>query len=307
MTAVNVSQHGVGYEQDSGIGVKLCWGVFILWFAVSLWGVLVSGPAGPPRLAAPLLLLLFVVIHGSLSYGWRGAAAYVVIAGAVSMVLEITSVNFGFPFGFYTHNLSGLKLLGVPVTIPLAYSTLGWAPWVMARLIVRDRPAEASGATARFVTPLVAAFILTFYDFPSDPIGATIAHAFTYRHPGGYFGVPLTNYLGWLVNGWVFYQLFALIEPRFGSPNKAALAVSGYWLVPCLITVTPVLRFVINYLGAPEGTASVAGRTFLIADIYESGIIASLLTLVFAALISIVRIYSGKAAGRAGSTRLWER
>ena len=150
---------------------------------------------------------------------------------------------------------------------------------------------------------VVAAFILTFYDFPSDPIGATIAHAFTYRHPGGYFGVPLTNYLGWLLNGFVFYQLFALVEDRFAPPNRAALSIPGYWLMPALITVTPVLRFIITYLGSPEGTASVAGRTFLISDIYESGIIASLMTVVFVALIAVVRIYSVKPAVLDGARR----
>jgi uncharacterized membrane protein len=280
--------------------VSLCWAVFILWFAASLWSFLEPGSGAPPLLAQ-LLLLLFVAMHGYLSYGWRGTAAYVVIAAAVSMVMEITSVHFGFPFGFYTHHTPG-QLLGVPVIIPLVYATLGWAPWAMARLIVRDRPAASGGASARFITPVVAAFILTFYDFPSDPIAATIAHAFTYRHPGGYFGVPLTNYLGWLLNGFVFYQLFVLVEDRFAPPNRAALSIPGYWLMPCLVTVTPVLRFIISYLGAPEGTASVEGRTFLISDIYESGIIASLMTVVFAALIAVVRIYSVKpAVGKFGS------
>ena len=118
----------------------------------------------------------------------------------------------------------------------------------------------------------------------------------TSSHPGGYFGVPLTNYSGWLINGFVFYQLFAFVEDRF-VPNRAALSIPGYWLMPCLITVTPVLRFIITYLGAPEGTASVEGRTFLISDIYESGIIASLMTVVFAVLIAIVRIYPGTPAG----------
>ena len=65
--------------------------------------------------------------------------------------------------------------------------------------------------------------------------------------------------------------------------------------MPCLITVTPVLRFIITYLGAPEGTASAAGRTFLISDIYESGIIASLMTGVFAVLIAVVRTHPGNA------------
>lgn len=277
------------------MGVKLCWAVFVLWFGASLWSFLEPG-SGASALLGQVLLLAFVALHGSLSYGWRGTAVYVVIAGAVSMLLEITSVNFGFPFGFYTHHTPG-QLLGVPVIIPLVYATLGWAPWVMARVIVRDRPDAAGEASARFFTPVVAAFILTFYDFPSDPISATITHAFTYRHPGGYFGVPLTNYLGWLFNGFVFYQLFALVEDRFAppdAPQRAALKSSGYWLMPCLITVTPALRFVIAYLGAPEGTASVEGRIFLISDIYESGIIASLMTAVFAVLIAVVRIYAVK-------------
>jgi len=202
--------------------MTLCWAVFTLWFAASLWGFL-QPSSGGPALLSQLLLLLFVAVHGYLSYGWRGTAAYVLIAGGVSMLMEVTSVNFGFPFGFYTHYTG--QVLGVP------------------------------------------------------------------------FGVPLTNYLGWLLNGFVFYQLFAFVEDRFAPPNRAALSLPGYWLMPCLVTVTPVLRFIIAYLGAPEGTASVEGRTFLISDIYESAIIASLMTVVFAALIAVVRIYSVKADG----------
>lgn len=184
-------------------GVSLCWAVFILWFAASLWSFAQPG-SGAPSLLAQLLLLLFVAVHGSLSYGWRGTAAYLVIAGGVSMLMEITSVHFGFPFGFYTHHTPG-QLLGVPVIIPLVYATLGWAPWAMARLIVRDRPTVAGGARPGSSPQSWRRSFLTFYDFPSEPIAATIAHAFTYRHPGDYFGVPLTNYLGWLLNGFVFY------------------------------------------------------------------------------------------------------
>ena len=46
-----------------------------------------------------------------------------------------------------------------------------------------------------------------------------------------------------------------------------------------------------------------AGRTFLISDIYESGIIASLMTVVFVALIAVVRIYSVKPAVLDGARR----
>jgi len=137
--------------------MTLCWAVFTLWFAASLWGFL-QPSSGGPALLSQLLLLLFVALHGSLSYGWRGTAAYVLIAGGVSMLLEITSVNFGFPFGFYTHHTPG-QVLGVPLIIPLVLrhsrlGALGHGPShlmtvVFAALIavVRIYSVKADGAT----------------------------------------------------------------------------------------------------------------------------------------------------------------
>jgi uncharacterized membrane protein len=244
---------------------------------------------------AALLLLLFVVLHASLSYGWKGFAIYAGIACVVSFLMEATSVNFGFPFGFYTHNVAGPKPWGVPLYVPLLYMTLGWPAWVLSQLITRDRSAETGGA-ARFTTPLIAAFILTFYDFPLDPTGATVEKLWTFRHPSGYFGVPLTNFLGWLLTGWVFFQLFALLERRFSSPRPAALLNAGYWLLPCLIWAGMAVQFPIKYATSPTGTVSVDGRAFVIADVYESGIIAALLTMVFVALVAATQIWSPSAA-----------
>ena len=39
---------------------------------------------------------------------------------------------------------------------------------------------------------------------------ATIRHLWIWEQGGGYFGVPLTNYLGWFFTVYVFFQLFAL-------------------------------------------------------------------------------------------------
>jgi len=65
MTAVSALRASVGGARRSDLGVSICWAVFILWFAASLWGFLEPGSGGPPLLAQ-LLLLLFVAMHGSL-------------------------------------------------------------------------------------------------------------------------------------------------------------------------------------------------------------------------------------------------
>src|SRR5207237_1427582 len=43
-----------------------------------------------------------------------------------------------------------------------------------------------------------------------DPTSSTIRHSWIWEQGGGYFGVPLTNYLGWFFTVYVFFQLFAL-------------------------------------------------------------------------------------------------
>ena len=43
-----------------------------------------------------------------------------------------------------------------------------------------------------------------------DAPNATIARAWVWHHGGAMFGVPLSNYLGWLLTSWLFYLGFAL-------------------------------------------------------------------------------------------------
>lgn len=63
----------------------------------------------------------------------------------------------------------------------------------------------------------------------------------------------------------------------------------------CLIWAGIAVQFPIKYATSPQGTVSVGGRVFVIADVYESGAIAALLTMVFAALVAAMRIWSPAA------------
>lgn len=173
------------------------------------------------------LLLLFVILHAWLGYTARGMAAFVVIAGVVAFTLEAISIATGFPFGSYTHHLPGLKPLGVPLVALAGWIMFSWLAWALARLIMRPVASVAIGGAERFTTPIVATFILGGYDLVNDPIGATAHNWYSYDHPTGALGVPLTNYLGWLLTGWVIFQLVALIETRFPDAPSPKAAPTG--------------------------------------------------------------------------------
>jgi uncharacterized membrane protein len=166
---------------------------------------------------ATFVPLIFLFVHGSLSYRLRDLLVFAAITLVVSNVFENMSVLTGFPFGHYvyTDNL-GPKLFLVPVLIGPAYLGTAYLAWTIARVISGAMHSRLSGHHTLTV-PLIAAFMMVSWDLSFDPIFSTINHAWIWRDGGSYFGVPFSNFLGWLLTTFVFLQLFALYLK--GRPN----------------------------------------------------------------------------------------
>ncbi len=108
-------------------------------------------------------LILFLLAHGSLTYGWRGVLGFFACAYPVAFAFEALAIATGFPFGYFTHDSPGLEVLGVPPTVPIVYGVAGYVAWSIARLvIVGDRAGRLTGP-ARFVVPPVAAVVLGMF------------------------------------------------------------------------------------------------------------------------------------------------
>jgi putative membrane protein len=269
--------------------LKICWAVTMLWVAAYLVSVSQHQTSIGPVAAGlqALLLMVFVALHGSLSNGWRGFASFLIISAAVGFGLEASSIASGFPFGFYVHHLPGPKPLGVPLPVLFGYCVLGWVAWSVARLIARQQPSAAGGLNT-WSTPVIASFVLAGYDYAYDPIGGTVLGLWTYRYPSGVFGVPLSNFFGWLFTGWLFFQLFACLERRF--PPTPVAKRRDLWLLPCIIWLMLSAQYPLLFAAAAAGTVTQGGRTFVIADVYEAAVAASLFTTVFTALVAMTRI-----------------
>lgn len=287
-----IAERGAGRAAGRAHGV-------ILW-AVALVAALiaVAGAAGADHAlgqhamdALPGAALLFSLAHGAYTVGWRGIGVFFAVSYLVAFALEACSVATGFPFGFYEHHTEGPALFDIPLVVPAAYFAYGWIAWALAIAIVRGGPSRPVGAE-RFTTPLVATMILTGWDFTFDMIFATVDGQYTYRDPGGFFGVPVSNFLGWLLTGWVIVQIFALVEERAAS--RAAPATLAQCVLPSLVWALPVLPLFGWFLAEPVGAVTVGGRTFLIADIYGTAFVTGLMTLLFVAVVAAVRVTSAR-------------
>ena len=194
----------------------------MLWAIVALYAALILlRPLGliPGSLNAPLGALLplgFALLHGSKQYRWRDMLAFTAICLVVSNAFENLSILTGFPFGHYHYSPDlGPKLFLVPVLIGTAYLGMGYLSWTLARLILGGKRPRRERTVA---VPLIASFIMVSWDLTLDPVASTVGGSWIWRDGGAYFGVPISNFLGWYLTVYVFFQLFALYLGR--SPSR---------------------------------------------------------------------------------------
>jgi uncharacterized membrane protein len=298
----------------------------LLWTLVLLNVVLtLVNAVFPNHIPIPLLIPIFIVVplafallHGAVRYHWSGILIFLVICLVVSNVLENTSILTGFPFGhyYYTSDL-GPKLFLVPLIIGPAYFGTGYLAWVLSTVLVGDVRPKSSAFTT-FAVPFIASFMMVAWDLGMDPTSSTIRHSWIWEQGGGYFGVPLTNYLGWFFTVYVIFQLFALSlrlhkvsreeeEPTF-TRSSYAQAIVMYAVIGLVI--------VVNYVVGSTNTAvtDAVGIVWQTRSIAEAEATVTIFTMLFAAALASVKVLQGSAAvastpveSETGETALQER
>jgi uncharacterized membrane protein len=131
--------------------------------------------------------------HAAVTRGPRTAAALVLVAAGGGLLVEATGVHTGFPFGGYDYSGQlGPKVLGVPVIIPLAWAWMAWPAWLSAGRV----------AASPLPRVLLAGAGLAAWDLFLDPQMVDAGH-WSWDSPDpalpGVPGIPMTNYLGWLL------------------------------------------------------------------------------------------------------------
>lgn len=281
------------------------WGIVALYAAVTLINSLLI-PHAIPTSVIVLIPVAFALIHGALRYGWVGIVMFVVICLVVSNILENTSILTGFPFGHY-HYTDGLgpKLFLVPLLIGPAYISTGYLAWEIGNVLVGDVRRDV-GRFTLFATPFIASFAMVVWDVCLDPTLSTILKFWIWEQGGGYFGVPLTNYLGWFFTVYIFFQLFALyLRSRRPAQTESKPLPQAHDAQAVVMYAITGSTFVLNYVAGSDKTVTDAtGAVWHTANIYETAALASLFTMLFLAALAAVKLLQQRPPLPTGSHTL---
>jgi putative membrane protein len=174
--------------------VKALWALLAALVLTEVAYPLVHGGTRAALTVATVVLgYLLSVGHAWLSRGPRAAAVLVLVTTGGGFAVEAAGRSTGYPFGDYDYAGSlGPRLLGVPLTIPLAWTWMAWPAWVAAARLTSRFAARAG----------IAGLGLAAWDLFLDPQMVAEGH-WHWDAPGaslpGVPGIPLTNYLGWLI------------------------------------------------------------------------------------------------------------
>lgn len=265
------------------------WALIGLYFATSLADKV--HPNAAFGVTFVVVSFVFALIHGRQRYGSRDTLVFLAICLIVSFSLENASIVTGFPFGHYVYAaVPGPRLYLVPVLIALAYFGSGYLSWVVANVLLGKPDRDPRSGVARFALPIAAAFIVVMWDVGMDPYSSTVQRLWVSRDGGGFFGVPLSNFLGWFLTVFVFYELFALYRSRrHGAP--CSVAGRTHWFQATVLYVLVGMSQVYGYLlQRSDKLITVAGKAWSTSAIRETGVVVFLFTMLFVGFLASVRI-----------------
>ena len=133
-------------------------------------------------------------------------------AGIIGLVLFTYAIEFvglmtGWPYGEFSYLVDlGPMIAGVPVGLPVFYLPLVFDAYLLALLVLGGRPRRV------VLVPVTIATVLLI-DLVLDP-GAVAIGFWAYSVEGAYYGIPVSNYAGWLLSGTVVVLLVDLTIDR---------------------------------------------------------------------------------------------
>jgi uncharacterized membrane protein len=200
--------------------------------------------------------LAVYLLAASAHLGWRKTVLFTVAGYLISFLSEYSSINTGFPYGWYFYMEATkereLWIAGVPFFDSLSYVFLAYCSYATALLVVS--PVKAWGRNfitleTRAIRRSLAVLFLgslfqVFLDIIVDPVALQgnrwfLGQIYGYREAGVHFGVPISNYLGWWVVSVLMVLALQIIDAMVGRKREKHEA--GIWNPPYRALLGPLL------------------------------------------------------------------
>lgn len=196
--------------------------------------LLLSTIALRPYVFVFLLSFLFIAV---VNFGLSATLLFAILTYGVGLCCEYSSVHNGIPFGLY-HYVDASRgkeiwVLGVPFFDTISYTFLAFASYTVALLLCS--PLYHRGGDLRLLDTwairrsprvwMMAAFLMVMIDLVVDPLSVLgerwfLGKIFWYDPPGPYFGVPISNFLGWFVVAAISIAIFQALDFRLNRRVK---------------------------------------------------------------------------------------
>jgi uncharacterized membrane protein len=265
-----------------------------LWLSIAVIIAAAIGFSWDPTPLAQALAAIFIgcaLVHAAFAYGVRSALVLFATCSAIAFAMENLGTATGFPFGAYHFEVGAdLPHVGlIPIIVGPLWFGACYFSWIVASILLDCADRELDRPFNLIALPVVAAFVVTQWDFVMDAPNATIAKAWIWHDGGGVFGVPLSNYLGWLLTSWLIFQTFAFYLRRGLRPqSRMSMKLSA---IGVLFYVGAGLTHLVPLIMGQTGEAVDArGYTWQVHDIREATVAILLLTMIFTALLAALRI-----------------
>jgi putative membrane protein len=217
---------------------------------------------------------LCALAHAAGAVGVRRALALLGAAAAVSLGVELLGTSTALPFGEYHYTpLLGYRVLGlVPFPIPLS-----WFYMLYASVAIVGRLATPRTASARWRWAILAGLVLVAWDVSMDPAMVHTSHWTWGRGdlfrsaslPGvvvdfftrdAFYGMPLSNWLGWFIAGTLIARLMLAIVP----PAEVASAIAPSRLPVLLYLANGIMPVAICFRDGLTGAAWLGAAAMLL-------------------------------------------
>jgi uncharacterized membrane protein len=179
--------------------------------------------------------LVFVAWHAILTKGWKRSLVMFSLSFGMAFIAEALGVNFGLVFGHYYYTpMLGPSLFGVPLLAALAWEPIVYAAFCLSELLA-SRGENFLPSMLNKTSPLwvaaIGALATTAWDMMIDPIAVSQGW-WVWVNGGSYVpyvanGVPITNFLGWLLVAFLINLAYRWVAHR-GEFSHSSPALSFY-------------------------------------------------------------------------------